>query len=694
MTYRIGIDIGGTFTDFALVDDTTGHLFVHKQLTTPTDPSKSVLSGVVSMLEENSIPITDISAIAHGTTLVTNAVVERRGATTGMLVTAGFKDALDIAMERRFDLFDLRLEFAEPVVPRRMRAEISERNLFDGATESHLDETEVEAAVETLIDRYDIQALAICFLHSYVNNAHEIRAKELILAKFPYLSVSTSSEVLPFMREYERWSTTTINAYVQPLTDLYLGNLEAGLQDLGFSGRLLIMTSSGGMVTTDIARTFPVRLIESGPAAGALMAAFLGERMGEPNLLSFDMGGTTAKGALIRNGKPLRRYEFEVAREYNFKQGSGLPLRIPVIDMIEIGAGGGSIAEVNDSNLLAVGPQSAGANPGPACYGQGGTLPTLTDANLILGYLVADTFLGGRMSLLESHSREAIKRSISEVLDIDVSRAAWGIHEVINEDVARAFRVHASEVGFDYRNCAMIAFGGSGPAHALRVAKKLRIPRVIFPVGAGVMSAIGLLTTPISYATLRSSRISLGQLKPSTIEFEFSSIEKQARELLEKAGVRGAEIEIERSLDMRFIGQGHEVEVSLTENIDVEELEILFRRTYNEVFAAAPRDADIEVINWKIEAIGPRPTFADNYTPFQGAKKGTLEQRKIEVYDDKTGESRVSSVVDRYVLEIGQKVQGPALIQEDETTTVLAIGDEITVDELGNLIAEISYTGV
>ena len=685
MTYRIGIDIGGTFTDFALVDDSTGHLLVHKQLTTPTDPSKSVLSGIITMLEENSIPITEISTIAHGTTLVTNAVVERRGATTGMLVTAGFKDALDIAMERRFDLFDLRLEFAEPVVPRRMRVEISERNLFDGTIESHLDEIEVEAAVESLIDRYDIQALAICFLHSYVDNTHEKYAKELILTKFPHLSVSASSEVLPFMREYERWSTTTINAYVQPLTDLYLGNLEAGLQELGFSGRLLIMTSSGGI---------PVRLIESGPAAGALMAAFLGQRLDEPNLLSFDMGGTTAKGALIRNGKPLRRYEFEVAREYDFKQGSGLPLRIPVIDMIEIGAGGGSIAEVNDSNLLEVGPQSAGASPGPACYDQGGTSPTLTDANLVLGYLVADTFLGGRMSLLEPHSRKAIKRSISEVLDIDVSRAAWGIHEVINEDVARAFRVHASEVGFDYRNCAMIAFGGSGPAHALRVAKKLRIPKVIFPVGAGVMSAIGLLTTPISYATLRSSRIGLNQLKPSTIELEFSSIEKQAKDLLIKAGVKVAEIEIERRLDMRFIGQGHEVEVSLAENFDVKELEILFRRTYNKVFAAAPHDADIEVINWKVEASGPRPTFADNYTPFQGAKKGTLGQRKIETYDDKTGESSVSSVVDRYVLEIGQKVLGPALIQEDETTTVLATGDEITVDNLGNLVAEINYTGV
>ena len=694
MTYRIGVDIGGTFTDFALVDDKTGDLLVHKQLTTPLDPSESVLSGIVAMLQENSISIEEVSAIAHGTTLVTNAVVERRGSTTGMLVTSGFKDILDIAMERRFDLFDLRLEFADPVIPRRLRAEIDERSLFDGETESKLDETEVEEAVRSLVDKYDIKALAICFLHSYIDNSHEKQAKELVLAKFPHLSVSISSEVLPFMREYERWSTTTINAYVQPLTDLYLGNLEKGLEDLGFSGRLLIMTSSGGMVTADIARHFPVRLIESGPAAGALMAAFLGRRLGEPNLLSFDMGGTTAKGALIRDGKPLRRYEFEVAREYDFKQGSGLPLRIPVIDMIEIGAGGGSIAQVNDSGLLAVGPQSAGANPGPACYDKGGTLPTLTDANLTLGYLVADSFLGGRMALIEPNSKNAIKGSVSELLDVDVSRAAWGIHEVINEEVARAFRVHASEVGFDYRNCAMIAFGGSGPAHALRVAKKLRIPKVIFPVGAGVMSAIGLLTTPISYATLRSSRVGLADLTTSKIEQEFAVIEKQARELLEQAGVKASEIEIERRLDMRFIGQGHEVEVALTESIDIKELGSLFRTTYNEVFAAAPLDTDIEIINWKIEASGPRPAFAESYAPYRGAKKGKLEQGKIKIYDGETGESKTSSIIDRYVLKSGESIKGPALIQEDETTTVLDASDEITVDVLGNLVAEIRYTGV
>ena len=372
------------------------------------------------------------------------------------------------------------------------------------------------------------------------------------------------------------------------------------------------MTASGGMVTPAIARRFPVRLIESGPAAGALMAAFLGERMGEPNLLSFDMGGTTAKGALIRDGRPLRRYEFEVAREYEFKQGSGLPLRIPVIDMIEIGAGGGSIATVDDRKLLAVGPRSAGADPGPACYGQGGGLATLTDANLALGYLVPDAFLGGRMALDAAAADAAISSTVASTLGVDATRGAWGIHEVINEDVARAFRVHASEIGFDYRRCAMIAFGGSGPAHALRVARKLRIPKVIFPVGAGVMSAIGLLTTPISYATLRSGNILLNNVDQAGFEAGFAPVETQARELLIEAGVPADAIEMERRLDMRFYGQGHEVEVALPEDFDLADLTDLFHATYAEIFAATPMDAAMDFTSAKCD-IGGVPDSDHRY---------------------------------------------------------------------------------
>lgn len=693
MVHRLGVDIGGTFTDFALVDDETGALSVHKQLTTPHDPSECVLTGLAALLERTGVAIGDIAAVAHGTTLVTNAVIERQGAPTGMLVTEGFRDVLDIAMERRFDLFDLRLEFAEPVVPRALRAEISERVMFDGRLETALDEAEVEAATTRLVEEHGIEALAICFLHSYADPSHEERAREIVARRFPDLRVTTSSEVLPFMREYERWSTTTVNAYVRPLTDRYLDRLETGLGDMGFTGRLLVMTSSGGMVTPAIARRFPARLIESGPAAGALMAAFLGERIGEDNLLSFDMGGTTAKGALIRDGRPLRRYEFEVAREHDFKQGSGLPLRIPVIDMIEIGAGGGSIAEVDDRNLLAVGPRSAGADPGPACYGQGGERATLTDANLALGYLVPDAFLGGRMTLDVGAAERAIGADVAATLDVDTTRAAWGIHEVINEDVARAFRVHASEIGFDYRRCAMIAFGGSGPAHAIRVARKLRIPKVVFPVGAGVMSAIGLLTTPISYATLRSGRTRLDELDQAGLDAGFAPVETQARELLVEAGVAAGDIETERRLDMRFYGQGHEVEVPLPDDLAIADLTKQFHDTYAKVFAATPLDAAIEIVNWKIEASGPRPDFADRYRPFSGARPGDEILRTVQAYRDDSLDFGDCPVINRYTLAEGRTVEGPALIQEDEATTVLGPGERIEVDGLGNLIATLTPVG-
>ena len=687
MSYRLGIDIGGTFTDFALVDDQTGALAVHKQLTTPADPSLCVLSGLATLLERTSTKIGDLTTIAHGTTLVTNAVIERKGATTGMLVSQGFRDVLDIAMERRYDLFDLRLRFAEPVVPPDLRAEIPERIMFDGSISAELNEPAVGVAVTQLVENHSIEALAICFLHAYANPSHEERAREVAKALYPDLRITTSNEVLPFMREYERWTTTTINAYVQPLTSRYLDNLESGLAEMDFRGHLLVMTSSGGMATPALARRFPVRLVESGPAAGALMAAFLGRQAGEPDLLSFDMGGTTAKGAPIRGGRALRRYEIEVAREHEFKQGSGLPLRIPVIDMIEIGAGGGSIAAVDERNLLAVGPRSAGADPGPACYGRGGDQPTLTDANVALGYLVPDAFLGGEMSLDPGAANTVLAEGVAENLSVDVSRAAWGVHEVINEDVARAFRVHASEIGFDYRRCAMVAFGGSGPAHALRVARKLRIPKVIFPVGAGVMSAIGLLTVPISFATLRSGRLRLDNLDESGLVVGFAPVEDQARALLEEAGVSLDGITMERRLDMRFYGQGHEVEVSLPNEVTPAMLGDLFLAAYAETFATTPLDAGIEIVNWKIEASGPTPDFESRYRPYTAPTNREILIRRVRIFDPNTQDFVECPVYDRYALASGAVIEGPALIQEDEATTVLGSGERIGVDSFGNLVA-------
>ena len=687
MSHRLGVDIGGTFTDFALVDDQTGALAVHKQLTTPADPSQCVLAGLAALLERTGTEIAELTTIAHGTTLVTNAVIERKGAATGMLVTEGFRDVLDIAMERRYDLFDLRLHFAEPVVPRRLRLEIPERVMFDGAIGVPIDEASVGRAVTRLVEEHGIEALAVCFLHSYADPGHEERAREIANTLYPDLRVTTSNEVLPFMREYERWTTTTINAYVQPLTDRYLDHLESGLAEMGFQGRLLVMTSSGGMATPPLARRFPVRLVESGPAAGALMAAFLGRQVGAPDLLSFDMGGTTAKGALIRDNRALRRYEFEIAREHGFKQGSGLPLRIPVIDMIEIGAGGGSIAAVDETNLLAVGPQSAGADPGPACYRRGGAQATLTDANVALGYLVPDAFLGGEMELDAGAASDALAKDVASALDVEVPRAAWGVHEVINEDVARAFRVHASEIGFDYRRCAMVAFGGSGPAHAMRVARKLRIPKVIFPVGAGVMSAIGLLTVPISFATLRSGDARLETLDSAGLEDGFAPVELQARSLLEAAGVPLDGITLERRLDMRFYGQGHEVEVTLPDGTSPARLGELFLAAYAEAFAVTPLDAGIEIVNWKIEANGPDPDFAERYHPFAGPSGGDPVARRVRVFDPTSDDYVECPVYDRYALPAGTTIEGPALIQENEATTVLGTGERLEVDSFGNLVA-------
>ena len=694
MAHRLGIDIGGTFTDFALVDDDSGELSVHKTLTTPDDPSEAVLWGLEEMLARDGVDIAALASVIHGTTLVTNAVIERTGAKTGMLVSAGFRDVLDIAMERRYDLFDLRLVFAEPVVPRALRFEIDERLGHDGRVMTALDPAAAVAGARELVERHGIEALAICFLHSYADDSHERAARAAVEAAFPDLFVTTSAEVLPFMREYERWSTTTINAYVQPLTNRYIGHLEGGLAGLGFQGSFLIMTSSGGTVTAEMARRFPVRLIESGPAAGALMAALLGEMLGEGELLSFDMGGTTAKGALIREGEPLRKYQLEVARVHNFKPGSGLPLRIPVIDMIEIGAGGGSIASVDARRLLAVGPRSAGADPGPACYGRGGMRATLTDANLALGYLVPERFLGGRMGLDVASAERVLAAEVGGPLEVATTRAAWGIHEVINEDVARAFREHASEIGFDYRRSAMVAFGGSGPMHALRIARKLRIPKVIFPAGAGVMSAIGLLATPLTFASLRSHRARLARTGPADLAEGFAPLLAQARDLLRAAGIAEDEIRITRRLDMRYLGQGYEVEVDLPDGLDDAaahgQLGELFRASYEAVFATSFLDNEIEIVNWKIEARGPRPDLAKGYRPPHPprAEDGVLAQARCwfprdEAYVD-------CPVLDRYALASGAVVEGPALIQEDESTSVLGPGERATIDSFGNLIAELA----
>jgi N-methylhydantoinase A len=689
--YRIGVDIGGTFTDFALFGSAAAPLAIHKQLTTPREPSAAVLEGIAKLIADNGVAIKDVSEVVHGTTLVTNAVIERKGAKTGMLVTAGFRDILDMGYESRYDLYDLRLKFPPPVVPRRLRAEVAERVRHDGTVEQRLDRGSVRKAVTALVRKEGIEAIAVCLLHSYANPAHEQAIGALLAKEFPGLHVSCSADVFPNMREFERWTTTAINAFTQPMFDRYLRRLEDGLGEQGFRGRLYIMTSSGGTVTPETARRYPVRALESGPAAGALMSAHHGRTLAIDHLLAFDMGGTTAKGALIRGGAPLKKYMMEVARVHEFKRGSGLPVRIPVIDMIEIGAGGGSLAGVDERGVLRVGPRSAGADPGPACYGRGGTGAALTDANLILGYLDPGFFLGGNMRLDKEAAARAITQAVAKPLSLTLERAAWGMHEIINEDVARAFRVHASERGFDYRGAAMVAFGGSGPVHAMAIARKLKIPRVIFPVGAGVMSALGLLISPLSFEVARSRRVYLADLDGAEFAGEFHRLIEQASGFLRRAGTAEADIKLTWRLDMRYQGQGHEIEVPLPRATELEalfaELAQIYARTYAETYLVSFLEEPVEIINWKVEATGPAPDFATGYRI--GAAAASARKGTRPVFQGESNGYVETAVYDRYALAPGARVAGPAIVEERESTCVIGAGDIAVVDERYNLVAEV-----
>jgi N-methylhydantoinase A len=694
MSFRLGIDIGGTFTDFALYDAARTRFAIHKQLTTPDDPSRAVIDGTEALLARHGIGLDVVDEVVHGTTLVTNAVIERKGARTGMVTTAGFRDILDMGQEKRYDVFDLRLAFPAPLVPRPRRVEVAERCHYDGHVEIPLDIEDARRAVARLVAEHDIQSLAICLLHAYANPAHEQAIGAMAATEFPDLPVSLSSAVCPERREFERFTTTCINAYTQPLLSRYLSRLEAGLVELGFAGRFFVMSSSGGTLTPDMARRFPVRMVESGPAAGAQMSAVHGRMLGQPDLLSFDMGGTTAKGALIRDGAPTKVYGMEIARMHEFKRGSGLPLKSPVIDMIEIGAGGGSIARIDARGTIAVGPESAGADPGPACYGRGGDRPTLTDANLVLGYLDPGFFLGGDMALDGAAAELAIASVIAEPLGLPVVRAAWGIHEIIDEDVARAFRIHASERGFDYRGATMVAFGGSGPVHALGVARKLRIPRVVFPAAAGVMSAFGLLYSPLTFEVARTRQVFVDDLSEQDLSETFAALEADVRAPLADAGVAADRMTISRRLDMRYHGQGHEIEVTLPPTPDVAGLVAvlpdLFRQHYEALYGPSLLDAPLVITTWKAEAAAPAPALDAAGAP--GARTRATDARKGErrAYFPETGDYVPTPVYDRYALAAGAVIDGPALVEERESTVVIGLDDRVRVDGHGNLVAELA----
>ncbi|HEY3075122.1 MAG TPA: hydantoinase B/oxoprolinase family protein, partial [Burkholderiales bacterium] len=682
---RIGLDIGGTFTDFVLYDAEARALSLYKCLTTPHDPSVAALEGLAQLTGQVGISLAEVDEIVHGTTLVTNAIIERRGARLGLITTAGFRDVLEMGIEQRYDIYDLFLRFPEPLVPRRHRLAVPERLDRDGRVVVPLDLDALRAAVRRLADER-VEALALCFLHSYANPAHEQAAANLIRREFPALSLSLSSEVVAELREYPRAVTTCANAYVQPLVERYLANLEASLAARGFRGALRLMHSAGGLVSPAAARRFPIRLLESGPAGGALASALVGKLAQRTGVISFDMGGTTAKACLVENERTEVASMMEAARVHRFKPGSGLPIKAPVIDMIEIGAGGGSIAAIDEVGLLRVGPRSAGADPGPACYGRGGSEPTVTDANLLLGYYDPAFFLGGRMTLEREAAHAALAR-LGEKLGLSALAAAHGIHEIVTENMAAAARIHLVEKGKDPRNYALVGFGGAGPAHAAGVARVLGVREVIIPPASGVASCLGFLAAPLSFERVRSQPMLIGdEADAAAIERILHELESQARALLAEAGVAHDAMRVERSADMRLAGQMHEINVPLPAGpigpSSLEAIRRAFAEVYTKRYTSLYAGAAIEAISWRVRVLGPLPTLSLDQT--KGARSGANKRKASRQAWFGRGFLEVP-VYDRYALVPGDRIEGPAIVEEREATTVVPPGDELRVDEHLNL---------
>ena len=688
---RIGVDIGGTFTDLVWLDEATGAVRVGKLLTTPKDPSQAVEEGVVTLLHEAGAGAAAVRALIHGTTLATNALIERKGARVGLLATAGFRDAVEIGREGRYDRYDLFIDPPVPLVPRQRRVEVTERVLADGSVLRPLDPVQARAAIAEL-GALGVEAIAICLLHAYRNPVHERALAALCAEILPGVPVSCSSDVVPEIREYERTSTTTANVYVMPLMARYLDDLERKLQELGVPGRLYVMMSAGGIATPETAKRVPIRLVESGPAAGALAAARSARQVGLDRLLSFDMGGTTAKACVIDRGEPLLAREFEVARADRFKKGSGLPIRVPVVELIEIGAGGGSVARVDRMGLLKVGPDSAGADPGPACYGAGGQEPTVTDADLLLGYLDADFFLGGRMRLDVEAARRAIETRVAQPLGLSVTEAAWGIHRVVNENMAAAARVHGIERGKDLRGYPLFAFGGAGPVHAWQVGRILRVPRVLVPHGAGALSAYGLLAAPLAFDFVRTAPQRLTAADWELINRLFQEMEAEGRRILRGAGVPDAEVTVRRSAEMRYFGQGHEVDVEIPTGILTEAslapITSSFETAYRLLYSRTPMGVPLEALNWRAVISGPSPDLTITSGLETGAGTKPTPKKHRAAYFPEAGGYVETPVYDRYRLDLSARFAGPAIVEERESTTVIGPGARISVDAHRNLVAE------
>jgi N-methylhydantoinase A len=685
----LAIDIGGTFTDVVVLDQETGRFQAHKELTTPDSPARGVVAGIARLFAREALSYADVGRIVHATTLFTNALIERRGARTGLITTAGFRDTLEIGHERKYELYDLHLPLPEPLVRRSLRLEAKERVGPDGSIEKPLDPGSLREAAARLVGM-GVESLAVVFLHAYANPVHEQEAARILANAHPDLPVSLSSSVAPQIREFDRTSTTVANAYIKPLADAYLGRLSADLRDLGLQAPLFMMLSNGGLTHLDEARRVPVQLLESGPAAGGLAAAVFGARSGLRDLLAFDMGGTTAKLCVVQDGEPLIAHHFEAGRERRFTRGSGLPLAISTVELIEIGAGGGSIARLDGLGLLKVGPRSAGSEPGPACYGRGGQAPTVTDANLLLGLLDAEGFAGGTMRL----DTQAAAGAVGELCDaggLEAPAAASGIHAVVNETMAAAARVHVAEHGRDARDFALLVTGGGGPLHGCEVARRLGIRRVVCPPAAGVASALGLLLAPARVDRVGTLARELDRTPPEALEAAFRRLEDEASAVVAATVGDAAPRRIRRSADMRFAGQGYEIVATLPDGpygADAHAvLRDAFLAAYDSIFTRRPPVRSVEVVNIRVSvsaAPAGRPLEMGT-----GTGRAEPRERRLRLVGDEV----TVPVIQRQTLGPGARISGPALVEDSMSTLVLPPGAEAVMEMSHNLVVTLPESG-
>jgi len=689
--YRLGCDIGGTFTDFVLLNDRTGDIKINKCLTTPADPSDAVEQGIRQLERMAPAFVQELDEVIHGTTLVINSIIERKGARTGLITTKGFRDVLELGREIRYAPYDVFAEFPKPLIPRRFRLEVDERVRSDGTVIHPLDRSEARDAVRRLMDM-GVESIAVCLLNSFENPAHELMIKEIITEEAPDLSVSISYEVLPQIREYERTSTTVTNAYVKPLTGRYLSRLSGRLSSIGFEGKLFIMLSSGGITSIETAAEFPVRIIESGPTAAVISGQYYGKLFDISEMFCFDMGGTTAKSCLIQKGVAGVVPTFEVGRVQRFMKGSGLTIQVPVVDLMEIGAGGGSIAKVSKMGTLQVGPESSGADPGPICYARGGAEPGITDADLLLGYLDADYFLGGEMKLDREAAQRGIEEKIARPLGVSFIQAVWGIHDLINETMAGAAKTHIAEKGGNPKIVTVVAFGGAGPVHGYGLAKKLGAPRLLVPPNAGVGSALGFFTAPRAFHMVRSHKVPLKEADFSEIEKIYQQMETEGARTLQKSGEAEA-IRFDRSVDARFVGQGSETTIPIPERrfteVNREDVRKRFDEIYKRLYGRTYPDSPVEFINFKVRASLPErllqlPKMKTDRTSLEAAVKG-----RRPAYSGRVKDFVPYTVYDRYSLFPGAKFNGPAVIEERESTVIVGEDAAVSVDEYGFLWIEL-----